>query len=216
MLTQDLVLGQYVTNRLSITHRKSNSLRDLLVSSHLSDVNTSNSDEQSTIPCGTCAYCQYLDTRTTAIQLGGVSWRAHHHVTCNTQGVVYLLKCPCNAFYVGKTCREFWGRIGRHIALEHNYKFEGFAFFPLCIITHDSRGEAIGTNVYYRQRPNGFSALMLAHLQVSTMTFHLDPSSNHLSLDFLFSFLPFFFPHSSCCSICLFPLICICQCMYCI
>lgn len=77
-------------------------------------------------------------------------------MTCNTQGVVYLLQCPCKAFIVGKTRREFWRRIydhtyatsvgyfkspiGRHIALDHNYKFDGFSCLPLCIILRHMQG----------------------------------------------------------------------------
>lgn len=72
LLTQDPILGQYVTNRPSITYRRSNSLRDLLVSSHFSEDCTADGEKPSTIPCGCCTYCQYLDTRTTAILPGGI------------------------------------------------------------------------------------------------------------------------------------------------
>lgn len=141
--------------------------------------NTENSEEPLTIPCGTCTYCQYLDTRTVVTLPGGIPWRAKHHVTCNTQGVVYLLQCPCNVFYVGKTRREFWRRIydhtyavsmgyfkspiGRHIALLHNYHFEGFASLPLCINTCDARGGETGIDAFYRQKQSENIASMHVH-----------------------------------------------------
>ena len=35
-------------------------------------------------------------------------------ITCRTKYVVYLLKCPCGLYYVGKTSRELRVRISEH------------------------------------------------------------------------------------------------------
>lgn len=40
---------------------------------------------------------------------------AVHHVNCQTVGVVYIMSCECESFYVGKTKRAFWGRIKDHV-----------------------------------------------------------------------------------------------------
>lgn len=106
--------------------------------------------------CGGYEYCPYLDTRSRATLLNNIRWCSRHFVGCKTPGIIYLLQCTCGAFYVGKTRREFprciydhvyagkigyfKSLIGRHIALDHNYKFEGFKFLPLQRIYQDSRG----------------------------------------------------------------------------
>lgn len=111
--------------------------------------------QPSTTPCGNCPYCIYLDTRTRAVLPGGISWRARNLVSCTIKGIVYLLQCLCDSYYVGKTQREFWCRIydhiyatsfgyfkspiGRHMALQHSYNFDGFSFLPLSVIPEDSR-----------------------------------------------------------------------------
>ncbi len=41
-------------------------------------------------------------------------------ITCNTQFVVYLLKCPYNLYYVGKTKRELKSRISEHKSSTRN------------------------------------------------------------------------------------------------
>lgn len=38
-----------------------------------------------------------------------------HHSNCQTMGVVYMLLCSCNCFYVGKTVQKLWQRLYRHI-----------------------------------------------------------------------------------------------------
>lgn len=87
--------------------------------------------------CESCAYSTNLDTRLSVQLPDGTTWTSHHYVDCNTRGIVYLLICPCGAFYVGITRREFQRLmydhvyaanigyykppIGKHMALVHNY-----------------------------------------------------------------------------------------------
>lgn len=40
------------------------------------------------------------------------SWRGV--ISCNTEGVIYLITCPCGKAYVGKTSRELKTRIAQH------------------------------------------------------------------------------------------------------
>lgn len=88
-----------------------------------------------------------LDCRTQAVLPRGTKWKSRHYVDCDTVGIIYLLQCTCVSYYVGKTKRNFKQRIkkhvyaasigyfktviGRHIAFQHNYKFDGFSFLPL-------------------------------------------------------------------------------------
>lgn len=44
----------------------------------------------------------------------GVDIKVRGRITCNTKYVVYLLKCPCNLYYVGKTKCELKTRICEH------------------------------------------------------------------------------------------------------
>lgn len=100
-----------------------------------------------TFPCGTGEFCDALDRRLSVTLPQRVKWYCKHFVNCYTIGIVYLLQCPCGAFYVGKTRRPFKKRIhdhiyaggigyfkspiGHHIAFSHNYQFDGFLFLPL-------------------------------------------------------------------------------------
>lgn len=97
-----------------------------------------------------------LVLRATAVLSEGFKWRCRHFVDCDTVEIIYLLQCPCWAFYVGKTRRPFKRHmydhnyvdsigyfrspLGRHIAFAYNYKFEGFSFLPLEIIHLPLRG----------------------------------------------------------------------------
>lgn len=45
------------------------------------------------------------------------------HANCSTKGVIYLMVCASNAFYVGKTIRELYQRIGDHLYCSTNGKF---------------------------------------------------------------------------------------------
>lgn len=134
MLTQDPFLVNISPITLVLPIGSVNSLRELLVSIHFTEITPGNVAASSTTPCGACSYCQLLDTRTVATFLGDMQWKVQLPVTCNTQGIVDRLQCPCNAYYVSKTRRDFCRRIydhtyaasigyfmstiGRHIALE--------------------------------------------------------------------------------------------------
>lgn len=99
-----------------------------------------------TFPCGACAYCVNLDTRSSVPLPDGTTWTSQHYVDCTTRGIVYLLSCPCGAFYVGITTCEFHRRIydvcaasivyykspiRKHIALVHGYAKVHLTFVPL-------------------------------------------------------------------------------------
>lgn len=134
----DPILSNYVTMGPSITYRRSTSIKDALVHSHFTDKSLLPSSRVRIFPCGGCGACDSLDTRSTAVLPGGYRWTQRHHITCTTLGIIYLLQCTCNAFYVGKTRRAFNIRmlehitaaqagyfrtaIGRHIELNHNYE----------------------------------------------------------------------------------------------
>lgn len=145
----------YITSKPCITYRHTTSLRDSLVHSHFSDATMGSSLTIGTSPAEHAMPVTPFDTLREAILPGGVRWNQRHHVSCSTMGVIYLLQCPCQSYYVGKTSRPFCIRIlehisaahsgyfraiiGRHMALVHNYKFEGFKFLPLAVIPPSDR-----------------------------------------------------------------------------
>ncbi|CAJ0925161.1 unnamed protein product [Ranitomeya imitator] len=46
---------------------------------------------------------------------GDKSYRIVHHITCNTEAIVYFALCPCNRIYIGMTTRPFKVRVQEHI-----------------------------------------------------------------------------------------------------
>lgn len=108
LLISDKVLFNYVFPTLSVTYRRSRSLRDALVLSHFEQSIPTVNTGHGPYPCGNCPFCEHLDIRQT------LGW-ATQNVSCNSQCIVYLLLCLCGSFYVGKTHREFRRRMYKHI-----------------------------------------------------------------------------------------------------
>lgn len=153
LLTSDPIIKNYVSVKPSITFPRSRSFRDL-TSSHFDPVDNA-TNQLGTFKSGACAYCDNLDTRSSAKLPDGTTW--HSRTLC---GLFYqgdsVLNCACGAFYVGITRREFHGRIyhhvylafisyykspiGRHVTFGHNYKHVHLTFIPLTHIFLDPRG----------------------------------------------------------------------------
>lgn len=78
------------------------------------------------------------------------------HEDCETQGIVYLMSCRCNAFYVGKTARQFYSRlkdhiyyskngnmvtaVSRHLDFYHKFDVSLVSFIALAVVPRDPRG----------------------------------------------------------------------------
>lgn len=112
----DPKLKDVFKNPPALVFRRAPNLRDMLVRSH----NPVNRQKPFNVPdgnykCGNCAQCGYTQKCSTythphtgkALNIRGV-------INCNSQFVVYLLKCPCGLAYVGKTCRALRTRIAEH------------------------------------------------------------------------------------------------------
>lgn len=111
ILTEDPVLANYVSPQPLITYQRSRSLRDSLKHSHFQIKEIQAPIEPITTPCYACDTCKFLDLQSQATLPGGIKWRQKKPVTCTSMGVIYLLQCPCGAYYVGKTSRSFCIRI---------------------------------------------------------------------------------------------------------
>lgn len=65
--------------------------------------------------CGHCAQCNFTRRTTTFNHpWTGKSYQIKGVITCNTNNVIYMLKCPCGLAYIGKTNRPLKHRISEH------------------------------------------------------------------------------------------------------
>ncbi|CAJ0945431.1 unnamed protein product, partial [Ranitomeya imitator] len=45
----------------------------------------------------------------------GIKHMIVHHITCNTEAIVYYAQCPCDRIYIGMTTRAFKVRVQEHV-----------------------------------------------------------------------------------------------------
>lgn len=70
---------------------------------------------QGNYKCGQCAQCNFtIKTKTFHHPLTGKQLRIKGVITCNTNNVIYMLRCPCGLAYIGKTTRSLKTRIAEH------------------------------------------------------------------------------------------------------
>lgn len=115
------------------------SLKDKLVQSDFKEVlSKEHCPAQGTFPCGHCSRCPLMRKEKSFLLPNGETFRPLHFAICQTHALVYLMLCEFNACYIGKTKRQFWRCIakhvynmqisnqylplGRHVVSEHNYK----------------------------------------------------------------------------------------------
>lgn len=115
LLSMDTTLVSFVSTQPLITYRKASSLRDKLVCSEYKITKQHSTKPVGAFRCGNCNYCQYMNIGKYKDLPNGQKFKPRHFVNCRTVGIVYLLQCECNCYYVGKTKLEFWQRIYRHI-----------------------------------------------------------------------------------------------------
>ncbi|KAL2084518.1 hypothetical protein ACEWY4_020036 [Coilia grayii] len=70
---------------------------------------------QGNYKCGQCAQCNFT-TKTKIFHhpLTGKPLHIKGVITCNTNNVIYMLRCPCGLAYIGKTTRSLKTRIAEH------------------------------------------------------------------------------------------------------
>lgn len=65
--------------------------------------------------CGHCAQCNFTHKSTTFNHpRTGKSYPIKGVISCNTNNVIYMLRCPCGLAYIGKTNRALKHRISEH------------------------------------------------------------------------------------------------------
>lgn len=120
ILLVDNILQEYLTNKPSITYKRSQNLRDILIHSH--DVGQKierafgskgpkwGSHGQ---PCGDCVACCNVDTACHFWKSQHTrQFKITHPITCSTSGVIYFATCPRGLIYVGLSSRQLAQREG--------------------------------------------------------------------------------------------------------
>lgn len=101
-------------------------------------------------------FCHYIIKGPSIHLPNGDIWAPKFRATCQTVGVIYLMKCSCGAFYVSKTKRNLFCRmrdhvsavskklletpISRHMGLFHDHNLTMLGFYALEHIPLNERG----------------------------------------------------------------------------
>lgn len=145
-----------------------------------------------TFMCRACKYCRFMHTQKNPILPNGKMFYPKHFANCKTIGVIYMLKCSCGCFYIGKTKLEFQRRAyrhirrmqvcnpdlpsGHHVFSVHSGIFPNVTFVILNQI-HPSPGGGIGTKSSSRWSYDGSTSSRLHYLPGSKKLY----VSNHSS-----------------------------------
>ncbi|XP_041447426.1 uncharacterized protein LOC121403682 [Xenopus laevis] len=103
-----------------LSYKRPRNLRDRLVQADLGTqrVNTQRVLAPLTngmFPCGRCNQCSsVIRTNVFTHPHTGKKFELRGHFTCDTEYVVYMLKCPCGLAYVGETVQPIRDRISQH------------------------------------------------------------------------------------------------------
>lgn len=168
-LSEDPVISKYVANVPQITYRRSRSISDAIVHSHLqSSISLTGAEGgNGTFRCGHCQFCPWIKEGIGCSLPRGGFHKLKGYADCTTTGIVYLAMCRCGAFYIGKTKRRFARRIQdhlyyldvgllytpicKHIGLRHSYDPNFVTFFALEVISEPERGGNVDKKILQRE-----------------------------------------------------------------
>ncbi|OCT86394.1 hypothetical protein XELAEV_18020076mg [Xenopus laevis] len=119
ILQQDTTLNQAIGDQPLITFRQSRNLRDSLTHSHYVPPASStwlSNRIKGCHKCGKCVACPFIKRMYSFIRKTD---NCEHHIkdfiNCNTEGVIYMLRCECGMDYIGKTIRQLKWRVMEHV-----------------------------------------------------------------------------------------------------
>ena len=125
VLKGDTVLGPVLPERPQFVYKKAPALRDLIAPGVI---------DPPIIPrprlfnflsgfyaCGRCATCKHVKNnikkrKQFSSTVTRTEYTIKQLVTCDTEGVIYMLECECGLQYVGRTSRALHIRVGEHIS----------------------------------------------------------------------------------------------------
>lgn len=159
ILQTDPQISSAFTNPPRNFYKRTQNLRDLLVKSDLSKKPSHFMSRvpSGNFPCHNCIHCYAM--------MKGDSFkhtvtdkmiRVRGRITCNTKYVVYLLKCPCDLYYVGKTKRELKTRICEHKSSIRNHDEKSAVARHFNAVKHEARQlQYMGIEVVQTPRRGG-------------------------------------------------------------
>lgn len=122
VLKSDPVLGPVLPINAGVTFRGAPSLRDHISHNVIEPPNKTSffPEAKGYYPrkrCNVCMYnlCGRKKSETFQSSVTSIIYHMKHFTTCATRFIVYLITCPCNRQYVGRTIRAFSTRANEHI-----------------------------------------------------------------------------------------------------
>lgn len=128
ILKLDPVLGPTLPEKPVFIYKKAPNLATRLVHNVVDPPVTQKNSQVGFYSCGKCIVCKTLNWNTDgrgcsstapvkqfSSTVTKMSYKMRDFATCVSEGVNYLLECPCHLQYVGRTKRSFKTRIAEHI-----------------------------------------------------------------------------------------------------
>lgn len=123
VLKQDVHLRDTLPNKPNIVYKRAPSLRDKLVHNVVEPPLSRPKmfwDLKGFYGCGRCYTCIRVPTNTKRVKEFQHPHTNHIYtirdfISCNTVGVVYAVKCPCDFLYIGRTTRALKDRMEEHV-----------------------------------------------------------------------------------------------------
>lgn len=183
ILKNDSVIGNRLPEKPKIVFRKAPNLRDIITHSYIKEDNAKRSCLSGFFNCAKCKACTEAGMTNRkkniqSIEHNGVSYNIQDFSTCDSINVIYVLICPCNLWYIGRTSRKLKTRVREHcrnirLGLEthsvpahykihHNRDPAGLRFFALEVIKSWWRGDNLD------QKLNQREAYWIYHLKTLT------------------------------------------------
>lgn len=118
ILTTDPALSDLFQDPPLFVHKRGPNLRNKLIRANIlppPKQTLLTPIKEGNYPCGNCAHCHNsVKTNTFKHPRTGKRFGIRGIITCNTKNVIYMLTCPCEKIYIGKTTRPLKQRISEH------------------------------------------------------------------------------------------------------
>ncbi|XP_041430822.1 uncharacterized protein LOC121397687 [Xenopus laevis] len=130
ILQGDNKFGKLFMEPILFSYKKGKSIRDVLCPAvHQKERKHRflGAPKMGTFACLNCVCCASIikgDSIDHPTQ--GTKIRLHDYATCDSKGVIYMLKCPCGLVYVGQTTRSIKTRIKEHKGDIRNFKYDTY------------------------------------------------------------------------------------------
>ncbi|CAJ0948394.1 unnamed protein product [Ranitomeya imitator] len=120
LLKLDVSLSGHIASHPTITYRRSQNIKDILVRSNFEprtkNIFESKGPPWGCKPCGSCIACPNIETtKTFSNSSNSKNYKITHSISCKTFGVIYSARCPCNKLYIGLTSHELRRRVREHV-----------------------------------------------------------------------------------------------------